>query len=715
MTLKPFPATIVVIILVILPQRLHAQQKTIDSIKTIQLVEVEIIGRRQKSYKSNYSFFGSKTETPVINIPLSISAITKELIKDKMEYTLKDAADNVAGVNDYSGYDEYTIRGFKAENARYINGLRGYNTTFTSTMLVNIERVEIIKGPTATLYGNCDPGGTINMVTKKPLDHQEGELNISMGTWDHFRTEGDVTGPLNKNKTFLYRMNVGYDYSKTFRNQYGAKSYLFAPSLSFLPNDKLKVNIDFSFSHINTILDRGQPGLQNSTDLKSTPTQLSVSQSGDYLHETDFSSIASFSYKINSFLSFSAAILQYNTWQNVSDHGINNYITSDSVSLYYTTWNYQTNTNTLSNFFSYLCNTGRIKHQLIAGFDYVKSRVKLNKQYFELPDQFGLGSGIVGTFSLTNPQYFIRPISTYKLSDFDSDGTDVNDDVYHTQGVYLQDLLSWKNWKLLVSLREEMYKADNKENSIGNLRENVFLPRVGLVYSITPNINIYGTYNKGFDPFEVSTAIQLFNKPFKPITSQLYEAGFKSNVFKDRLSFTAAIYQLTVHNVAVNANDISNPNLYIQQGTDRSRGIELEATGNILSNLSVSLAYAHCIAEVLDSKIASQIGTLLENSPRNSSNSWIKYNFNHGGIKGLGIAAGHTQASRRNTLDAGFTLPSYVVFNVGLYYRIKQLSLSAILNNVTNTVYWAGAYNNINKWPGRPRNFMVELDWNFGK
>ncbi len=86
-----------------------------------------------------------------------------------MAFNLKDAVNEVAGVNQYSGYDEYTIRGFRAENARDINGLRGYNTTYTSSMLVNIERVEVIKGPTATLYGNCDPGGTINLVTKKPL------------------------------------------------------------------------------------------------------------------------------------------------------------------------------------------------------------------------------------------------------------------------------------------------------------------------------------------------------------------------------------------------------------------------------------------------------------------------------------------------------------------------------------------------------------------
>lgn len=699
--------------LILSAQRIYAQKKEGDSVRTLQLVEV--LGRTQKSYKSDYSFFGSKTETPVISIPQSISAITKELVQDKMAFTLKDAASGVAGVNDYSGYDEYTIRGFRAENARDINGLRGYNTTYTSAMLVNVERIEVIKGPTATLYGNCDPGGTINLVTKKPLDTQQAAFNIAGGSWDHFRAEGDVTGPLNKTKTLLYRMNAGYDKTNSFRNPFYAKSYQLAPSLSFVPNDRLKINLDFSVSRIHTTLDRGQPGLQDASDLQSTPIQFSVTQPGDYLHETNLASIASFSYKISKRLSVSAGFLHYNTWQNVADHGINDYITPDSVSLYYSTWDYQTTTNTLTSYFSYQANTGKLNHQLTAGYDYVKSRVKLEQHYFELPDQFGEGSGIVGTFSLTNPQYTARAADTYRPSDFNSDGSNVDDDVYHTQGVYVQDLMSWKNWKLLVSLREELYKGDDENDSSQDLHENAFLPRVGLVYSLTPHTSLYATYNKGFDPFEVSTDVQVFDAPFKPITSQLYEAGFKANVFKDKLSFAAAIYQLSLQNVAVNANDMSNPNLYIQQGSDRSRGIELEANGNIFNNLSVSLAYAHCVAEVLDSKIAEQVGRLLENSPRNSSNSWIKYSFGRGALKGFGIAAGHSQASRRNTLAADFTLPGYIVLNAGLYYKIKQISLLAFLNNVTNAVYWAGAYNNINKWPGKPRNLMIGLGWDFGK
>ncbi len=445
------------------------------SIAVLQTVEIN--GRSTKSYKSDYSFFGAKTETPAKDIPQSISTITKELIHDKMEFTLKDVVGDVAGVNQYSGYDEYTIRGFRAENARDINGLRGYNTTYTSSMLVNIERVEVIKGPTASLYGNCDPGGTINLVTKKPLDHTEGELNVFAGSWDHFRAEGDLTGALNKTKTLLYRLNAGYDQKNSFRDQIHGKSYQVAPSLTFIPNEKIKINFDFSISHINTVLDNGQPGLDSNVNLKATPISLTTAQPGNYLNETDIASILSFSYKINNRLSFNLGYLNYNTNQNVAEHGFNDYITSDSISLLYSTWNYHTVTNTLTNYFTYLANTGKVGHKLLLGYDYVKSTVNLDQKYFENPDEFGEGSGIVGTFSLLNPQYNQMPPGTYQPSDFNSDASAVDGSQYHTQGIYVQDELSFNRFKVLVSLREEFYKGDN-EDSAGNLSENVYSCRM---------------------------------------------------------------------------------------------------------------------------------------------------------------------------------------------------------------------------------------------
>ena len=677
-----------------------------------ELQTVEIKGRTLHSYKSNYSFFVNKTQTAAIDIPQSVSSITKELIADKMAFNVKDVISGVAGVNQYSGYDEYTIRGFRAENARDINGLRGYNTTYTNSMLVNIERVEIIKGPTSTLYGNGDPGGTINLVTKKPLSQKESEINISGGSWNHFRITGDNTGPINKSKTLLYRINAGYDDSKSFRDIFYSKAYQVAPSLSFIPNDRLSLNLDFSLSNTYTILDRGQPGMRDTDHLLATPVKLTVSQPGDYLHEKDLATIASFSYKINNRLSYNVGYLNYITQQNVADHGLHDYITNDSIGLYFTKWKYNTVTNTISNYLSYQFKTAGLNHQVVAGYDYIQSNINLDQKYYEQPDEFGEESGIVGTFSLLNPGYMKRPVNNYRVSDFDSDATEVDGDVYHTQGIYLQNEISFNRWKLLIGLREEFYKGRGEDED-DEINQQVFLPRIGLVYAVKENLSAYATYNKGFDPFEASGSTQEFDEPIKPQVSKLFETGMKADFFSGKLAASLSVYQLSVENVAVNANDIGNPDLFVQEGKVRSRGVELEANGNITPSLSASFAYAFCDAKIIESKTPSQIGQRLENSPRNSGSAHVKYEFKKGVIKGLAISAGYLLESKKTTLDPSVSLPGYIIFNGGVQYTFQKFSLALRVENFFNKTYWMAAYNNVSKWPGEPRNFMVSLRYKF--
>ncbi len=672
--------------------------------KVQQLQSVEINGRRSLSYRNQSSFFGKKTEAALKDIPQAISTVTGELMQDKMELTLKDALNDIAGVNQYSGFDEYTIRGFRAENARDIDGLRGYNSTYTSNMLVNIERIEVIKGPTATLYGNGDPGGTINLVTKKPLDTMRAAINIYRGTWNHTRAIGDITGPLNQQKTMLFRFNAGFDHTNSFVNQLYANSYQFAPSLTYVPNDRLKLNVNFSLSNVHTMLNQGQPGTEGDNNLQSTPIGLTLSQPGDFLHETDFATIISGSYKLSKSLTYNFGYLNYITRQSVASHGFNGYSSPDSVSLFYTTFRYHTNTSTLTNYLTYNIKTGSVSHQFLAGFDFIKSSVDLKQQYFEQP-QFGTGKGIVGVFSLTHSQYVPRPVSTYQVSGFDNDESNVDGNIYHTLGFYIQDEAKVGKWNFLGSLREEHYLTDDGSS----LNESVFLPRLGIVYAILPDLSVYGTFNNGFDAFEASTGAQIFNSPLKPNTSHLMETGIKGNFFKDRLFASLAVYQLLLRNVAVNANDPSNPNLFVQQGENRSRGIEFEANGNVLPNLSVDLSYAYCMAKVTQSKISSQIGMPVANAPKFESGSWIKYSFRRGFLKGFGLSFGHSQVGERATLDPAFNLPSYFVINGGIHYRLKNYRLALNLYNLTNQVYWQGAYNNINKWPGQPRNVMFNL------
>ena len=200
---------------------------------------------------------------------------------------------------------------------------------------------------------------------------------------------------------------------------------------------KIQLNIDFSLSHINSILDRGQPGFLHDASLKSTPVNFTASQPGDYLHEKDYATNVLFSYKINKHISFNSGYLNYITQQNTAEHGVQSYITADSVNLYFTKWDYHTTTNTLTNYFTFKFNTGKFKHQLLAGYDYITSEVELDQNYFENQNRFGEGSGIAETFSLKNPKYAADNFSNYKVSDYESDATDVEASIYTTQGIYV--------------------------------------------------------------------------------------------------------------------------------------------------------------------------------------------------------------------------------------------------------------------------------------
>ena len=630
-----------------------------------------------------------------------------------MQLHLTDALEEVSGITHYSGYDEYNIRGLHADNPHLINGLRTFNTSLTTPLLLNIESIEVIKGPSCVLYGNADPGGTINLVTKKPLIQEQYSFMVGGGSWNANNAQLDLTGPIGKTGTLLYRLNAGYEDKNSFRHGYFLKSYQLAPSFSFILSKKWQINLDLSMTSTNSVVDRGQPAFNNETGLSSTPVSLSLIQPGDYLKETSVSALLSSSYKINPHVSYNMGILYFSTRQNLSEHFLNSYITNDSVSLGYNHSAVNTSTITFTNYFTFQFNTGQLKHELLAGYDFISSNVNSSQWNGSIPALDPENEGVVGGFNLRRPRYFARPVTTYTQMAPDSLGED-DDGIYHTHALYIQDQLTFKRWQFLVALRSEFYTAGDADAADAPVSHiNKLIPRIGLTYTLSKSIRAYATYNQGFDPFEPAAVTQVFNAPYKPVNSTMGEAGAKANILKNKLFASVALYQITINNVAVNANDLSNPNLFVQRGAERSRGVETEVQGNLLPNLSIALNYAHNVTEISKSVIQAEVGRIIENAPRNSSSSWVKYNFIKGKFKGFSIAAGHTQASVRNTFQDGFTLPGYLILNSGIQYSKGHFTLAVNLNNILNTTYWAAAYNNTSKWPGEPRNLRVRLGYRF--
>src|SRR5690606_36602797 len=264
-----------------------------------QLQAVEILGMKEQSYKNTASFAGTKTETPIRFVPQAISYVTKEVIDDQQAFKTSDIIKNISGINVFSFYNnDFTLRGYRASNA-LINGLRNPTGSWSQSLLPNVECIEVIKGPASALFANTDPGGRANTVTKKPLDVNRRSINIATGSYDTFRMASDFTGPMNNEKTLLYRLYLAYQNGQSFRVLQGGEDLVIAPSISLIPTDRTQLNVDFVYSKTKSRLDLGQPffGATAGTDLYSTPISFAIGKENDYANELSLYTTASLQHK----------------------------------------------------------------------------------------------------------------------------------------------------------------------------------------------------------------------------------------------------------------------------------------------------------------------------------------------------------------------------------------------------------------------------------
>lgn len=701
---------------------IFSQTETVEEIKNdssglrYTLQEVEVMRRKESSYKNESSFSCTKTEMRVKDIPQSISSVTKELIEDRQALRLKEITQNVAGVNEFSVYDDITMRGFRnsGTHGRLLNGLRTYNNYWTSPLLVTIERVEFIKGPASAVFANTNPGGTVNMVTKKPLDESRHSIHFTTGSYHTLRAMADFTGPLKDNKKLLYRLNLGYENAETFRDNVFNKSFVIAPSISFLPKEGTRFNADLIYTNVRTTLDRGRPTIQGSKDLFSTPIGLNISQPGDFLNQQSVSLILSFSQKLTEKLSFSSSYLKIRHDEQLNEHLYGGYITPDSIKMFFTERIVKYNGNNLSAYLTYKLNTGRLEQTLIGGYDYVDG---YNMGYNRYARTMKNG---VPNFSLVHPNYMIQPVASYTFDPVNVFSYGIK---YSTQGVYLQDLIKYKRLQVLLGLRQEFYYfpktyfSSPPHNVPTAQHQNALLPRIGLMYGITGNINVYSTYATGFEPQSSGTLVNpISGGPFDPMTSELIEAGAKGEFFQKRLYAGIALYQITQNKILVSALDTANPQLLKQRGQEQAKGFEIEAAGRITSNLVISINYAFNetrITKDTENDVKNLVGLVKENAPKHVSGSWIKYTIRKGIFSGLGAGFGHSQVSKRETFDRTLQLPSYVIFNMAFYYQVKRLQLAVNLNNLANKKYITGGNDYVRNFPGAPRNFLINIGYAF--
>lgn len=734
-----------------------------DTLKKLELQTVEITGRLKKDYNSDYSFSATKIAILNKDLPQSIGTVTKELIADRQAFQLADAVKISSGVIPSSYYNQYAIRGISQnEEGQIINGMRTRQYYFLQPLTTNIERVEVLKGPASATFASVDPGGSINLVTKKPLSQDRKEVSMSVGSFSTFRGTLDFTGPLNKEKTLLYRVNGAYQEARSYRDLAGNKSMLISPSFSYLPNKKTAINAELIFSNMNGVLDRGQPifGAQAGvTELNSTPISLNLGATNDFFKSKELILMGNFVHQFTPNISFTTSYMKQSWTENLQEHRTTNAFAVDIenkpvtslAAMQFIQRQQYWNVDNLSSYFNFKLNTGKIKHQILLGYDLnywekTKGGGQNAARGFLLKDGGVAGSFVlanaanyqtittagrtlprpnVNHFDLSNPSYTIRNVNDYTLNV----RTALPAALTTNNALYVQEYLTWSKLTLLLGLRQEWYKdITNFETSNEfSFKNTKLLPRIGATFAVSKQINVYGTYLQGFQPQSNTVTLMpstgaFFGVPksaaqFEPLESDLKELGIKADLFKQKITLTAAVYEINQRNILMNANDPAQPDLLVQRGADRSRGFELDLAGYINEHWQINASYSYIDAEIVNDAKAELIGQRKENTPTNSANLWTRFNFGlNSPLKDIGIGLGvQHQGSRIPWFTRAFEVPAFTIFDAAFYYTPAKSNVQIALNanNLFNETYWIGAQNYLRLFPGAPRNVILTATYRF--
>jgi len=721
------------------------------------LPTVDVMGRREQSYKNSVSFVGTKTATALKDVPQSIGYVTKELVLDQGAITVNDVVKNISGVNQYSAYNDFSIRGFRSlgnlNSGNLLNGMRGLTPLFRQSSLANIERVEVIKGPASALFGNAAPGGVVNRVTKKPLDVARRSVSLTAGSFNPSNVYGDFTGPLNEKKSLLYRLNLGYENTDGFRDLQGLTTFIVAPSFTYILSDRTQLNADITYNNNMGKLDRGL-AIHGDGDLFSVPFNSTQSAASDFMSENTFNLSFALSHQLAKGLLFNSTYLYSSYLENTEEHAQQHAYQStidgkqdfSKVEMRFEKRHRHITSNNFNNYLTWDVATGALKHKLLLGYDYFNTAIAPGLSSLSASGYLLKNGTVVDKFDVKKKDDYQLDASgnpRTNVPSFDLNSTlgnriqDISKYIYKTgagnpngqgsavrtysNGVYLQEQLHWGRLQALLSARMEWF-TDVTRNPKGvekKTTQTAFIPRVGLVYALTPSTNVYASWIRGFEPQRVDVQNDPeLGGPFDPMKSELWEVGAKGEYLNKRLSVTTSVFRIRKNNSLYSAGDPVNPKLRVAVGEEVSRGVEFDVSGRILPYWSITANYSYNIAEITKAAPGTKdLNIQRPGTPRHAANLWTKFIIPSGALRNLGMGLGingvsarEGQVGRRAQL---VTYPGYSLLNLALYYKVRDMQLQLNWNNVLNKQYYISGFDRFRSFPGAPSNINLTATYRF--
>ncbi|OHX24604.1 ligand-gated channel [Xanthomonas alfalfae] len=655
----------------------------------------------------------TKTDAPLRDLPISARVLDRTLLEDAGVTDLAGALELASGItkaNNLGGlWDSYSMRGFTGDpnfSSDYMvngfNASRGYNGLRDAA---NTQSIEVIKGPASALYGRGEPGGAVNIVTKKPLFQPQHSVDVSAGRFDSYRAAIDSTGPLSEN--VAYRLNVMHKDQHSFRDTVDSDGTLLAPSLLWMPTPDTTVSYELEAVRLHTPFDRGVTAIGGDANRLPASRFLGEPRDGDIdLHSTGHQ-----------------LFVVHGLDQTWSVQGGATYRDSGMRGFSTEPWTLQADQRSLRRERRYRdyqgrdiaaraevlgsLQAGRVTHNVLFGID----GNRFDDSRFQ---QRARSAATPYSIDVLAPRYGLaQPGRLSTITD-----TDERQQVW---GVYAQDQIDLgARWKALLGLRYDHYRQGLDNHLRGTTQrssDGVASPRAGMTFHVDDALSLYASAAAGFRP---NSGVGANGQSFAPEKSRSLETGLKYVQPGDGLEATVAAFRIDKKNVL--SLDPADTSFSLPVGQMRSQGVELDLLGRLSPHLAASVGLAYTDSQVTRSSAAAASTGLAEgrrfpNVPRLSGNAFLNYEQPLTGKRSaaLGVGVLHT-GERLGSVDSNtdFVLPAYTVWRaVGHYDLSQRLRLYAKVENLTDRRYAAFSYSEQWVYPGAPRSWTVGAQLRF--
>lgn len=642
-----------------------------------------VIVTRQR-YAQQEASSGTKTTVPLIETPMSVQVVSREAMDDLQVIGLKDGVRNVSGVisADYSFYDFLQIRGFtNGYAANYRDGLQ--LQAITGLEMALVDRIEVVKGPASMLYGRIEPGGLVNMVTKRPQEETAISFQQQVGNYGLLRSTADATGSLDGDGTLLYRAIVSYSEADSHLDYVRRDNIVGALYLAWRPSDRFEMRIDAEkqYHRFMDTEDQGIPIIGDRAASVPRHSYYGDPVNWEIPNKQNRSLIAvSWTYEISE----NWKLAQRFHWDHRGEQQLTLWFAGfDGVdTIDRGIWYVQPERDTLA---TNLDLTGEfelagMRHRILVGFDWFD----FTSTWHGYSD---MDPSVVPPISMTNPVYGVSADALRALPEnfFYADAN-------KWTGVYVQDQISLTDrLELLIGGRYDWARTGNSfsptslpeaQSTLELNRDTAFSPRAGLLYKITPALSVYTSYASSFGSNNGRSAT---GELFEPQRGEQLEAGVKAAFFDHALSLTASVFNLTKSNILTPDLSTPEPDDNIALGKARNRGFEFDLVGALTRNLSVIATYAYSDAKITKDNGGNQ-GNRMRNVPKNAASLWAKYDTAPAADTGFEFGAGVYLIGKRQGDDANsWQMPGYARVDAMLAYRMRIASVPVKLQvNVEN-------------------------------